>query len=245
MSKPIIGILGEGEKTYSDKSSFAVIEYYKNAIIDCGGIPIMLMTTQSGLIAEMNVQEAPKLSVEEYQDMKEQLDRCDGVLLPGGNRIYPYDLDVSRRCLEEDKPILGICLGMQNLACVDTHRNIRDLVEHTPTEDTTEFRAIKHNSIGLKYVHTIDIKKGTRLHDIIDRDSIKVNSRHIHRIKENILKNAIVSATAPDGTIEAIEFPFKKFAIGVQFHPELLYKDDEVMKKIFRTFIIESAINNF
>lgn len=242
MSKPIIGILGAGMKTMDDKSAFGTVESYKNAIVDLGGIPIMLMTTQSGNIGDMKASDAPKLTHDNYEDMVRQVNLCDGILLPGGNRIYPYDTDVVRYCLEIDKPILGICLGMQNLACVDTSRNVRDITEDIPSDEYSD-EYIAHGDASQRYVHSIKINKNTLLYNFVEKEEIEVNSRHVHRVK-NQLDDAIVSATAPDGTIEAIEFPNKKFAVGVQFHPESLYKYDENMKNIIRAFIYASAINN-
>ena len=242
MSKPIIGIIGAGMKTQDDKSAFGTIESYKNAIVDLGGVPIMLMTTQSGKIGDMKASDAPKLTHDNYEDMVRQVNLCDGILLPGGNRIYPYDTDVARYCLEINKPILGICLGMQNLACVDTSRNVRDITEDIPSDEYSD-DYIPHGDASQRYVHSINIKKNTLLYKFVEKEEIEVNSRHVHRVK-NQLDEAIVSATAPDGTIEAIEFPNKKFAVGVQFHPESLYKYDDNMKNIIKAFIYASAINN-
>ena len=242
MSKPIIGILGAGMKTMDDKSAFGTVESYKNAIVDLGGIPIMLMTTQSGNVGDMKASDAPKLTHDNYEDMVRQVNLCDGILLPGGNRIYPYDTDVVRYCLEIDKPILGICLGMQNLACVDTSRNVRDITEDIPSDEYSD-EYIAHGDASQRYVHSIKINKNTLLYKFVKKEEIEVNSRHVHRVK-NQLDDAIVSATAPDGTIEAIEFPNKRFAVGVQFHPESLYKYDENMKNIIKAFIYASAINN-
>ena len=177
-----------------------------------------------------------------YNDMIRQINLCDGILLPGGKRIYPYDMDITRYCLEINKPILGICLGMQNMASVDTSRNVRDITEDIPNDEYSD-NYIPHGDVSQNYVHTINIKKNTLLYSIIEKDEIEVNSRHIHRVKDQ-LDDAIVTATAPDGTIEAIEFPNKRFAVGVQFHPESLYKEDENMRNIIKAFIYASAINN-
>ena len=222
MAKPIIGILGADFRTEDEKFAFGTIETYKNAIIDLGGIPIMLMSTQAVDMADMKVSDVPKLSHENYNDMIRQINLCDGILLPGGKRIYPYDMDVTRYCLEINKPILGICLGMQNMASVDTSRNVRDITEDIPNDEYSD-NYIPHGDVSQNYV--------------------QVNSRHIHRVKDQ-LDDAIVTATAPDGTIEAIEFPNKRFAVGVQFHPESLYKEDENMRNIIKAFIYASAINN-
>ena len=80
---------------------------------------------------------------------------------------------------------------------------------------------IKHKQLKAKYVHSINIKKGSLLHKIIGLDKIQVNSRHIYSVKN--LNKAKIVAESEDGIIEAIEFENRKFAIGVQWHPEDLF----------------------
>ena len=91
LSKPIIGIVSRKIDNY-----YKVNESLLNAVTLCGGIPICIL---------------PSCNLEEV------LDICDGILMPGGNTIYQYDVDICDYAIKNNKPLLGICLGMQIMAC--------------------------------------------------------------------------------------------------------------------------------
>ena len=91
------------------------------------------------------------------------------------------------------------------------------------------------------YVHEIYINHNSKLYNILNKDIIKVNSRHKDSIQNPNLK---VAATDINGVIEVIEDSNKKFFMGVQFHPESLI-NDENSKKIFASFIEASRGNNY
>ena len=90
---------------------------------------------------------------------------------------------------------------------------------------------INHNSKN-KYVHSIFIKEDSLLYKIIGKKEIEVNSRHNYHVNNIIGK---VDAYSSDGYIEALEIEGKKFILGLQFHPEDMYDDDDI-KKIFDSF---------
>src|SRR5690606_10479745 len=78
---------------------------------------------------------------------------------------------------------------------------------------------------GTHLAHDVEIAPGSRLHSILGAEKVPVNSLH-HQACESTGPEAIVSARATDGTIEGIELPSKRFAVGVQWHPEYLSDDD-------------------
>lgn len=86
-----------------------------------------------------------------------------------------------------------------------------------------------------EYVHSIKIDKNSKFYQLIGEEKIMVNSRHIG-YSSDVGKLKVV-ATSPDGVDEVVEDASKTFYIGVQFHPESLYKKDENMRKIFTEFI--------
>lgn len=179
-----------------------------------------------------NKKENSPLNEEEQEDVIRVIEKCDGIILQGGNYSYYYDEFIARYCIENDIPILGTCMGMQVLAAVDCNTSRMKNVSFIKSN-------INHKQIEAKYVHNINIIKDSLLHSIIDKDEIKVNSRHMYKIIN--VNNAKVSAESEDGLIEAIEFPNKKFALGVQWHPEDLFDTDENMFKIFKAFIDTSS----
>lgn len=157
---------------------------------------------------------------EEFQKVKEIINFCDGIISPGGSKIYDIDYEIIKYLYEIDKPVLGICLGMQMMGKLFNGR------VRTKIEDG------KHCSEE-EYVHNITIKKDSLLYEIIGKEKIQVNSRHMMQIPNTTL--ACV-AYSEDNVLEAIEDRAKRFFIGVQWHPESLM-EDENSKKLFDYFI--------
>lgn len=227
--KPIIGIVGRTNRIKNNKYNIFVNDNHRRAVIESGGIPISILPTQNIKYEQKdNKKENSPLNEEEQEDVIRVIEKCDGIILQGGNYSYYYDEFIARYCIENDIPILGTCMGMQVLAAVDCNTSRMKNVSFIKSN-------INHKQIEAKYVHNINIIKDSLLHSIIDKDEIKVNSRHMYKIIN--VNNAKVSAESEDGLIEAIEFPNKKFALGVQWHPEDLFDTDENMFKIFRAFI--------
>ena len=151
----------------------------------------------------------------------ELIDLCDGVILPGGSEELYYPIKIAKYLWQIDKPTLGICLGMQNMA---------EALDGKIEKLANNF----HNS-KLTYVHNVNIKKNTLLNEILGTNNIVVNSRHSYHV---VKTNLTVCAYSDDCVIEAVEDSKKKFYLAVQWHPESLDNDlnssliiDEFIKK--------------
>lgn len=231
--KPIIGIVGRTNKIKNNKYNIFVNDNHRRAIIKSGGIPISILPTQNVKYEKINNKKTNNpLTEEEKNDIIRVIEKCDGIILQGGYYSYYYDEFIARYCIENDIPILGTCLGMEIMAAVDCNTSRIENVFLINSQ-------IKHKQLKAKYVHSINIKKESLLHKIIGQDKIQVNSRHIYSVKN--LNKAKIVAESEDGIIEAIEFENKKFAIGVQWHPEDLFNIDENMFKIYKAFIMASS----
>ena len=233
MMKPIIGIVGRTNKAEYNKYKIIINDNHRRAVITCGGIPISILPTQNIEYEKMdNGKSNFPLSEEEQNDMIRVIKMCDGIILQGGYYSYYYDEFIAKYCLENDIPILGTCLGMQILAAVDYN---------TSRKKNTQLikSGINHRQYENSYVHNINIDKNSFLYNIIGKEKIKVNSRHKYSIIN--LNNAKIAAKSEDGIIEAIEFQDKKFAIGVQWHPEDLFETDENMLNIYKIFIDKAS----
>jgi putative glutamine amidotransferase len=228
--KPIIGIVGRPNTTLRfEYACMSVLSGYRRAVIKSQGIPIGILPTQNICYEEVSVKDAPILSEDEKADIISQINLCDGLIFPGGNRIYDYDLFIAKYTLEHDIPVLGTCMGMQTLARVEFSKDEqKDALKLIQTD-------IEHRQSDKDYVHYVDIKKDSKLYSILGEERIKVNSRHKYCV--NKLKTAKVSAISEDGIIEGIEFSDKKFAIGVQWHPEDMVLYDKPMEKLMQAFI--------
>lgn len=188
----------------------------KDRVLELGLIPLSIMptTTTNYLENSYHYQGKSNLNIEDFNQL---LDLCDGFILQGGTYGYDYEIEVIKHAHRNNKPILGICMGMQNMG-VYLGGNI-DYIN-----------GIEHKS-EKEYVHDIDIKEDSQLYSITNELKIKVNSRHIEKVVD-IDEKYIVARH--DDIIEAVEDKSRKFFIGVQWHPEDL--KDEASLKIFKSF---------
>lgn len=193
--KPIIGVVVREDE--NNKKYFLLNREVCHSIIKCGGIPI-------GIVPNM-------------EDIDVVINLCDGFILPGGDYFNTFDKNFIKKIKVINKPLLGICLGMQTMGT----GNIEKIENHT------------HKSF-LKYVHYINIVSNTLLFKILKEKRILVNSRHYDCLKWTNLK---ISAVSDDGIIEAIENEKQKFFLGVQWHPETLIDIDSNSYQLFKYFI--------
>jgi gamma-glutamyl-gamma-aminobutyrate hydrolase PuuD len=103
-----------------------------------------------------------------------------------------------------DLPVLAICRGLQLLNVVrggTLHQNIPGHKAKDPVE------------------HEIAIRPESRVAAILGRTSMAVNSRH-HQAVDRLGRGLAIVAQAPDGTVEALEDPERRFVVAVQWHPE-------------------------
>lgn len=228
IKKPIIGIVGRAFSEDND-SVIKLNEDYRLAIVKNGGIPFVIVPTNDLLYGETLPREAGRLMQEDIDSLKQILSLCDGILMTGGSRWYEFDEVVCQYALDNNIPILGICLGMQILGNVDNFCGTQNS-DRTVKNQTQ----INHCQEGIKYVHNCVVHKGL-LHDILGVDKVSVNSRHNYHIVEK--DYFYVDAHSEDGLIEAIHIPNHKFALGVQWHPENMLVYDSNMYKIFDAFI--------
>ena len=208
---------------------------YVKAVELAGGIPLLLPVIQ------------------EEADIRRQLDTVDGVLLTGGYDVNPlcygedphkdlgfifpevddHQLLAARVAVETGKPVLGICRGMQVMNVAFGGTLYQD-VSQLPTE-------VKHFQKAQRHVpsHGVNIVKDTILHNVFGNDKILINSFH-HQAVKSVAPEFRVSAKAADGIIEAIEKNGERFAVGVQWHPEMMAQKHPAMLNLFRHFVMEA-----
>lgn len=171
------------------------------------------------LVKILEEHKALPIIIPNISDISYYLDICDGFIVPGGITWNETDIKIIKYVFKVNKPLLGICTGMQALANIDT------FVDNTIKVDN-------HNVPNEEYVHEISINDGI-LKNILNKDKIKVNSRHNYKVEpKDYFK---IDAVSYDEVIEAISFPEFKFIVGLEWHPEDM--DDEDQNKIFKYFI--------
>lgn len=202
-----------------------ISEALRNCIYNANGKITMLIPVQDVDYPDTKGNMFEAFTKDEIENMKKQIDRVGGVILPGGVKFTPFDRFILDYCVEKDKPLLGICLGMQILSC---YKENIDLVPIT-----TNFNHFQEADEG--FTHNVNIERNSLLYRILKKDIILTNSFHFKTVTPNKYLKEI--AYTKDGTIEGLEFINKKFILGVQWHPEISYLFDENSKKIIDYFI--------
>ena len=230
--RPVIGLI----PLYDDeKESYWMLPGYMNAIEKAGGLPIMLPLT------------------EEKEELEEAYSLCQGILFTGGHDVSPevYGQEIKStcgkpcksrdvmeaylldKCIEDNKPFLGICRGLQ---FINAHLG-GSLYQDLPTE----YNCTVEHHMAPPYnrpAHRVQVLEDTSLSDIIGSGIHEVNSYHHQAIKE-LSPKVQKMAVSEDGLVEAIAVKNHRFAIGVQWHPEFSYEDSEESMKLLKAFIKE------
>ena len=218
--RSIIGIVG---RLYSGESNIICVEEIRIAVTKFDGIPILILPVDKEDLSYKNL-----YSEEDIKDLESVLSLCDGFILSGGDTWYRLDEVVIDYAIRRDKPLLGICLGMQVLSKVLSGE--KEIAYDNTIKNNT---LINHLEPNKDYVHSVIIDKNSKLYSIIGEEKIWVNSRHSYHVPE--LDNTLICARSSDGLIEGVELKDKKFIIGVQWHPESNLEDKH-SKKLFKSF---------
>jgi len=162
----------------------------------------------------------------------ETLDVLDGIIFSGGIDVDPAaygaerhprtdpaqehrdrgEMALLRAALDRDVPTLAICRGFQLLNVVRGG----DLIQHLPDAVGDE----RHREVpGVFSEHPVEVKSGTRLGAVLGERAPAVKSSH-HQGVGAVGEGLVESAWAEDGTLEGLEDPAKRFAVGVLWHPE-------------------------
>jgi putative glutamine amidotransferase len=243
--RPIIGITA-GEVVNHDYPLAPIVQgqqfTYVEAVVRAGGVPIILP-----LVGDTDVlQRLYKL--------------CDGILFSGGNDIDPdlygavpsaHTKQVARHrdkqeaqllkwTLKDDKPLLGICRGMQLLNVTLGGSLYQDIAADLPNAESHFIELYADRDREHHIAHQLRIKPGTKMADILGIETLDTNAYH-HQAIKHLGNGLVATAWADDDVVEGIELPGKRFVIGVQSHPESLEADIEPHWRVLFSAFIEAA----
>ena len=233
--RPVIGVVPLVDM---ERDSLWMVPGYMAGITAAGGLPVMLPLT------------------EDVELIKRISEEISGLLLTGGQDVDPemYGEAKSTACgrvckardgmeallmdemLALDKPVFGICRGLQFLNAYFGGTLYQDLDVEAPSE-------IGHHMSPPydRFVHEVSVVKGTKLCGIIG-ESVPVNSYHHQGVKKPA-KELTPSAYSPDGLVEAAELRSRRFVLAVQWHPEWLFEKDDKSARLFKAFV-SAALNS-
>jgi len=188
-------------------------------------------------------------------------DELDAVFLPGGADIDPatYGADPHPLCdktdrdrdrvevslatwaMAEEKPVLGVCRGMQLVNVAAGGTLYQDLAEERPGSLKHDYFPFRGQSYARDYLaHEVTVAEGTRLAQRMGAGALKVNSMH-HQGVRTLGQGLVATAVAPDGLIEAIEGDGDAYLVAVQWHPEALTDNDARTRAMFSDFVAAAA----
>jgi putative glutamine amidotransferase len=213
--RPVIGITAyvtPAKWGYWNLEASLIPHDYVRAVEEAGGRPLLVPPSDDGI--------------------EETLDSLDGIVFSGGSDLDPAhygeeahpetfgiheerdraELELMKAALDRDMPVLGICRGIQVLNVARGG----NLVQHLP--EIVGHEGHKHDPPGAFVDHDVEIEPDTTLAQILgDRHPVK---SHHHQGLDAVGEGLRISAHAADGSIEGVEDPEHRFAVGVLWHPE-------------------------
>lgn len=230
--KPLIGIVSKPmvQTKWATWKHNEIVDELREALIGIGARVLALVP--QGPSIESQYTDYPwyeNYDLSNRADYTDLADLCDGIVMQGGGVISNYEHLIIHYCTEQDIPLLGLCCGMTNMALATGGK-----VDYSQLDYMTK----RHIDVSMGYKHRVRIEKNSLLYEVLGKTELRVNSLHGGQIADP--GEYSVAAHSDDGLIEGLEYPKNRFNLGVQWHPEFLWKEDESAKRIFRYFIEQS-----
>jgi putative glutamine amidotransferase len=237
MTQPVIGITASiDRRSPVFGETYTLARKYAEGVAQAGGIPV---------IVPHNLDEDALRAV---------LVRLDGVVLSGGGDIDPalfgeaahpatceiepdrdrIELMLARWMVERDAPFLAICRGIQVLNVALGGSLVQDIPSQVP--DALQHSFDRKTTPRDYLAHPVKIDPSSQLARIMQVEVARTNSWHHQAIKQ-VADGLQVTAVAPDGVIEAVEVAGRRYAIGVQWHPEWLCDERVEHRRLFEGLV--------
>ena len=244
--RPIIGVTTQTLQAIDGipaalPSSVVMNQRYYEAVAAAGAAPVLVPLLQ------------------ELEALRATYEACAGILIPGGvdmdpatygespharlGRIDPerdrVELQLTRWAIEDRKPLLGLCRGLQVINVATGGSLYQDL-------ESQFGGAIRHDyfpTYGFDRAHishAVAVRLASRLHAMVRVEELPVNSMHHQGVKQ-LGEGLVASAHSADGLVEAVESANGHWMVGVQWHPEVFEADDPRTRELFRGFVQASS----
>ncbi len=240
---PVIGVTASiDHRSPAYGETYSLTRKYAEGVLQAGGVPV---------IVPHNLDE---------EALRALLNRLDGVLLSGGGDIDPalfgeeahpatseievdrdrVELTLARWLVEEEKPFLAICRGIQVLNVALGGSLVQDIPSQVP--DALQHSFDRKTTPRAYLAHPVKIDPSSQLARVMQLEVAQTNSWHHQSIKQ-AADRLKVTAFAPDGVVEAVEVPGQRFAMGVQWHPEWLFEERVEHRRLFEELVRAAGVN--
>lgn len=241
MARPVIGVTPnffDADRTGAPhpEGSYYLNHPYVAAVREAGGVPVSLPYLEPG------------------EEVDALLERLDGLVLTGGfdidmrhfgeelhpsvKRVHPhrlaFELDLCRKAVARDMPLLAICLGMQTLNLAFEGSFVQHLPDHYGEAVGHKQREEERGG----FAHAVTLAEDCLARRILGDSHVKVNSMHHQAIGE-AGETLVITGRAEDGVAEVLERPASRFCLGVQWHPEDL-QEHAPHRRLFQA-LVEAA----
>jgi len=235
--RPRIGISVNFEDLGKGRNGMYIGADYTDGVYEAGGLAVVLPFTVD-------------------EDVIEEIaDDLDGLLLTGGVDVDPayfgaeplpglgevtpvrdrMEALLIRAMMARKKPILGICRGVQIMNAVLGGTLYQDLPREWKGQLQHAQKAPRQHM-----AHAVEVVGGTRLAAIYEDQTVPVNTFH-HQAVAKVAPGFVACAHSSDGLVEAIEKPGDPFVLGVQWHPENLWRVHAGHRRLFAQFVEATA----
>ena len=225
---PVVGVIPLWD---AEKQSLWMLPGYLDGLRQAGCLPMILPLTK------------------EQEEMDQIMTRVDGLLLTGGQDVSPalygeeptltgeicelrdaMEGHLLKKAMLLDKPVLGICRGIQFINAALGGTLYQDIPSQYPS-------SVEHHQSPPydKPSHAVTLVQGSPLQDLLGQEKLLVNSYHHQGVKQ-LADGLEVMARSEDGLVEAIRKPDQKFLWAVQWHPEFSFRTEEASRRIFAAF---------
>ena len=223
-------------------TSWVMNQRYVHAMAAAGGVPVLI-----------------PLLAERPDTLRAIYDRLDGIFLPGGVDIDPAcygtephellgrldpprditEVTMTRWAIEDGKPFLGLCRGLQVLSVALGGTLWQDVGQERP--ESTKHDYFPNGGWSRDHLaHDVDVRGDSRLSHAFGAGAIPVNSMHHQGIRD-LGKRLVPTAISSDGLIEGAELEGDQFAVGVQWHPEMFKSGEPPVGKLFEDFVAAAS----
>jgi len=230
MVRPFIGITAAHN---TEHDYYYCRNTYIGGVRQAGGVPVLL----------------PLLT--DQEELRSCAGKIDALLLSGGGDVRPslfgeqphwklgevdperddFEIGILRLMVDLGKPVLGICRGIQVINVALGGTLYQDLASQQP-------QSLQHRQEAPRQypTHSVTVRQDSRLSDILGVTTLQVNSIH-HQAIRDVASGLQVTARASDGVIEGVEAPGDPWLLGVQWHPEGMWKQDQAAASLFRALV--------